>query len=108
MLDKHQLINQKGFTLIEVIAVLVLLGILSAYAVPKFFSMQEQTETETLRIVLNDLKSRAVLGHSRSMLANGGIADPDDSDTFLELGLTYTADTLHISEDLVQGQIQHL
>lgn len=33
--------NQEGFTLIEIIAVLVLLGILAAVAVPKYFDLQE-------------------------------------------------------------------
>ena len=33
--------NEKGFTLVEIIAVLVILGILAAVAVPKYFAMQE-------------------------------------------------------------------
>jgi len=38
---KKYLKNEKGFTLIEIIAVIVILGIMAAVAVPKFFSMQE-------------------------------------------------------------------
>lgn len=42
--------NQKGFTLIEIIAVLVILGILAAIAIPKYFSL------------MNDAKNKAAQG----------------------------------------------
>lgn len=79
--------NQKGFTLIEVIAVLVLLSILAAVAVPRFFAMQEETEYQTLRIAHNDMKSRAIIQYSKSVLANGGTATIADQDTWSDLGL---------------------
>ena len=34
--------NQRGFTLLEIIAVLVILGILAAVAVPKYIDLQEE------------------------------------------------------------------
>ncbi|MBU2431157.1 MAG: type II secretion system GspH family protein, partial [Proteobacteria bacterium] len=48
MFKKGQLGNQKGFTLVEIIAVLLLLGILSAVALPKYIGMQTATEYQTL------------------------------------------------------------
>jgi len=38
---RKKVMNEKGFTLIEIIAVLVLLGILTAIAVPKYLSLTQ-------------------------------------------------------------------
>ena len=46
---KKYLKNQEGFTLIEIIAVIVILGIMAAVAVPKFFSMQDQAAEAVLQ-----------------------------------------------------------
>ena len=40
MKGRHIMKNQQGFTLIEIIAVLILLGILAAVAVPKYMDLQ--------------------------------------------------------------------
>jgi len=44
--NKRILRNQKGFTLIEIIAVLVLLGILAAVAVPKYVNLQQDAKNK--------------------------------------------------------------
>ncbi len=92
MNKKGHLGNQKGFTLIEIIAVLLLLGIMAAVAVPRYFNMQAETEFQTLKIALNDMKSRAVIAHSASLLANDGIAQAADQNGFDDFGFAALAD----------------
>ena len=39
-MKKNLVKNEEGFTLVEIIAVLVILGILAAVAIPKYFDLQ--------------------------------------------------------------------
>ena len=51
---KKVLENQKGFTLVEIIAVLVILGILAAVAIPKYFILQEEAKDKALDAALGE------------------------------------------------------
>ncbi|MCX5834791.1 MAG: prepilin-type N-terminal cleavage/methylation domain-containing protein [Deltaproteobacteria bacterium] len=44
--------NQRGFTLIEIIAVLVILTILVALAMPKYFSIQDEARKKAAQTAL--------------------------------------------------------
>lgn len=70
--SKKLLRNQQGFTLIEIIAVLVLLGILAAVAVPKYMSMQEKAELKSVAGVKAELASRAAQYHGQYLLDQTG------------------------------------
>ena len=51
--------NEKGFTLIEIIAVLVILGILAAVAIPKYIGMMDQSRISAAQGAIAEVKSRA-------------------------------------------------
>ena len=58
MANKKFIKNEKGFTLIEIIAVIIIMGILAAVAVPKFFSMQDDAKEAALNGALSEAAAR--------------------------------------------------
>jgi len=72
---KKILKNEKGFTLIEIIAVLIILGILAAVAVPKFLSLTEEAEQKALEGAVSAGMSTVSLLYGQLALSNG--AEPD-------------------------------
>jgi MSHA pilin protein MshA len=66
--------NEKGFTLIEIIAVLVILGILAAVAIPKYLSMADEARIKAAQGAIAEVKGRLSAAQGKYMLKNNGTA----------------------------------
>ena len=64
--------KKNGFTLIEVIAVLVLLGILAAVAVPRYVDMTVAANARAIDAAIAELNGRESLEWGNASLATGG------------------------------------
>jgi len=71
--------NQKGFTLIEIIAVLVILGILAAVAVPRFMNLTEEASKKAAMQAVAEGKSRLSNQFAKFLLENNGRVPTADS-----------------------------
>lgn len=62
--------NEKGFTLIELVVVIVILGILAAVAVPKFVDMQGEARKAALEGIRGSFKAATALVHAKCLVSN--------------------------------------
>jgi MSHA pilin protein MshA len=65
--------TQRGFTLIELVVVIVILGILAAFAVPRFMGLETQARISSVRALEGSLRSAAAMAHGL-WLASGSPA----------------------------------
>lgn len=55
--------KQGGFTLIELVVVIALLGILAAFAIPRFASLEREARSATVQGLSGSVRSAAAMAH---------------------------------------------
>ncbi len=85
--------KQGGFTLIELVVVIVILGILAVTAAPKFINLQDDAKNASLKGLQGAIKGAANMVYARALIEDQASYNSDDDNGYETVYLNGTSST---------------
>ena len=73
--------KSSGFTLIELVVVITILGILAAFAVPRFINLETQARAASVQALEGSVRSAAALARGMAMASGNPASIPMEGNT---------------------------
>jgi len=108
MLSTHRYRMERGFTLVELMIVVIVIGVIAALAIPRFMAATTYPKTAEARQLLKQIhvQQRAYRQEFGTYWGNGVSADKDAPLNFAKLGVTLMASARY-TYSIVAGQTSY-